>query len=108
MTPSDATDPAPRAAHGSVLADGQDKILAARRMKATLATDQVAERELIQPDHQDQHPRRDQDQSAQPIHDAPWDESAMPASVPSVLGRDAHFLAARFVSETNDFRRAAS
>jgi len=108
MTPGDATDPAPRAAHGSVLADGQNKILAACRVETTLATDQVAERELIQPDHQDQQPGRDQDQSAQPTHGAPWDESATSVSVPRERGWDAHFLAARFVSETNDFRSAAS
>ena len=108
MTSGDATDSAPHAAHGSVLADGQNKILAARRMEAALPADDMAERELIQPHDQDQQPRRDQNQSVPPNHDAPRVASDEAASACDVRVWAAHFLAARFAREINDCRRAAS
>ena len=108
MAPGNATDSAPRAAHRSILADGQDEILAARRMEAALPADDMAESELIQPHDQDQQPRRDQDQSVPPNHDAPGVGSDEAASARDVRVWAAHFLAARFVKEINDCRRAAS
>ena len=108
VTAADATDPAPHAAHGSVLADGQDEVLTARRMEAALPANEMAERELIQPHDQDQQPRRNQDQSVPPNHDAPGVTSVKAASVCGARVWEVHFLAARFARAINDRCNAGS
>src|SRR4051794_14121812 len=59
VTAADARGAAPRAAHGAVLAHGQDKILAAARIEATGRRQQRAQAPLVEANAANQHGRQD-------------------------------------------------
>ena len=69
MASANSSDAFGETSNGSVSRHGQHEILAASRAKATLPSDEMAQRELIHPRRRDQQQRGQRLNQSEPVHD---------------------------------------